>query len=265
MIVWIASYPRSGNSLLRTVLFQTMGLQHYVESPFGADDSKPEEHVKADRAVGLDSRAVEDWSEFVAHAADSKKVFLIKTHQPPQDDSPVLHMVRDGRQACISYFHYLQDQFPEAQKTLLDIVAGNDHCSHWSRHYLEWAGQAHRLEVRYEDLIEPSTEQLKKMASFLNYNGEVKSWENPFDDLRELKPHIFREGRNERIYPPEWDESVELLFQRLHGELNQALGYVENEKKPALTAEVFEKYAAFMDRTGLQYRYQQAEINRLRN
>lgn len=264
MIIWVASYPRSGNTLLRTMLFQTMGLKSHVELPPALRDENSERGTDLHKFVGTTPSSPDEWSELIARASKSAETFFFKTHEPPLDDSPVLHVVRDGRQACISYFHFLRDRFPEAQKTLLDIIAGNDLFSHWSRHFNEWASHPQRLMVRYEDLIEPSPETLQEIAAFVGHKGEINKWENPFSLLHDLKPDIFRKGENSRNYPPEWDDSVEWLFQLLHGNLNRALGYEETNKNPKITDSILKAYASFIDTTGLHFRSQQREINRLR-
>lgn len=261
MIVWIASYPRSGNTLARTVLFQTMGYQSYTRDFDVKLREMSAEEAKAFEFFGREAQQFTCWSEFYKYARESDKLFLIKTHLPPCDEAPVIHVVRDGRQACISYFHFLNDKFPEAQKTLLDVVAGNDQYTHWSRHYGEWVGQKNRLMVRYEDLIEPSSEILQQIASFVGFEGELGSWKNPFSKLRKFAPAFFRRGKNERTYPPEWNEGVELLFQHFHGYLNRGLGYPELEKRPQMTEGIFQELAGFIDRTGMQIRHLQKMVS----
>ena len=41
MILWLASYPRSGNTLLRTIVHQTMGIGCYDSERLTLGDHKP--------------------------------------------------------------------------------------------------------------------------------------------------------------------------------------------------------------------------------
>jgi hypothetical protein len=40
-------------------------------------------------------------------ARSSQETLLVKTHDLPDDDSPALYLVRDGRDALVSYAHYI--------------------------------------------------------------------------------------------------------------------------------------------------------------
>ena len=39
----------------------------------------------------------------------SNKVYFVKTHELPSDDSPAILLVRDGRDAMVSFAHYIED------------------------------------------------------------------------------------------------------------------------------------------------------------
>jgi hypothetical protein len=225
MIVWLASYPRSGNTLLRTLLKQTMGLSSKSDS---LDENH---HAKEDgnwtRIVGVDG-FVSDWTTFYRHACVSNEVHLVKTHHPPIDDQPAIYVVRDGRKSCLSYLHF-DRQFRGGTSSLVEIVAGIDHYGDWSSHYRAWTGRKNTLTVRYEELVTPSLGTLASLANFVAYRGPIEPWQNPFDKLREHDPAFFREGKTYWEGAPEWTALIDALFFHLHGELMVELGYDDTE------------------------------------
>src|SRR6478609_26138 len=136
MIVWLASYPRSGNTLLRTILKQSMGLSSRSDSMDENDHAKEGDVWASD--VGVEG-ILSDWSTFYRQACGSDEIFLVKTHRPPVDDQPAIYVVRDGRKACLSYLHF-DRRFRKGTKSLAEIVVGIDRYGDWSSHYHAWAG-----------------------------------------------------------------------------------------------------------------------------
>jgi Sulfotransferase domain len=224
MIVWLASYPRSGNTLLRTLLKQTMGLSSKSDSM--NEDHYAKEDESWSRIVGVDG-FVSDWTTFYRQACDSDEVHLVKTHDPPIDDQPAIYVVRDGRKACLSYLHFHR-QFQGGTSSLVEIVAGIDHYGDWSGHFRAWNGGKNTLTVKYEELVAPSLGTLSSLANVVAHRGPIEPWQNPFDKLREVNPAFFREGKIYWEGAPEWTPLIDALFFHLHGKLMIELGYVDD-------------------------------------
>src|SRR3954464_8946304 len=97
MIVWLASYPRSGNTLLRQVIKKCLGL-HSFESvgrlKHEYDDRDP---TWKEVCGSLQNR--EDREAFYPRATNSAETVLVKTHEPPLDAQKAIYVVRDGRLA----------------------------------------------------------------------------------------------------------------------------------------------------------------------
>ena len=232
MIVWLASYPRSGNTLLRTVLRQTMDLcslpertewQRMLEA-----GTPPSE---TDKVFG-EIHPEQPWGEFYDMAKASSDVHLVKTHEPPMDDQPGIYVVRNGRKAIYSYLKYHQAHLPHLGRELFEIVTGNDFYGDWTSHYRAWnqeAGNGPRLVVRYEDLCSATPALLHRLAEFVGHKSEPRAWKNPFATLHQQQPDVFREGRTEWKCPEEWGEDIEWLFFVFHNELMAELGYEEKQ------------------------------------
>lgn len=236
MIVWLASYPRSGNTLLRTVLKQTMGLDSYGDPiSWGRKLAKPPRTLPTNTSDIIGgARPTMTWDEFYPMATQSPEVFLVKTHQAPIDAQPAIHVVRDGRKAVTSYFHFHKDKHPSVQRTMLQIIAGEDFCSDWTSHYEVWRGhRGPKMEVRFEELVNASSDLVGRMAQFVGHKEQIHPWQNPFKTLHEIDPTKFREGRVEWSSPEAWGAGEEWAFCALHAPLMEELGYEAAPKMPA--------------------------------
>jgi hypothetical protein len=228
MIVWLASYPRSGNTLLRTLLYQTLGLKSLPEwtewrlFPTEADDK----HAELQALLGT-QRPSQPWEEFYPTALRSCQCHLVKTHQAPIDDQPAIYVLRDGRKAAYSYWQYHRAFLPAYGRTLLQVIAGDDTFGDWSSHARAWIGRSRGplLILRYEELVHATAEVVARIASFLSRSDRPKPWVNPFEKLHEMSPRFFREGSAEWAPPPEWTPAIAWAFAVLHGPLMEEFGY----------------------------------------
>jgi hypothetical protein len=86
-MIWLASFPRSGNTFFRNVMFELYGLESY--------DYYPLRGVKVRK----------DYTSFP----------IVKTHllpwqiQPQDSNIPAIYLVRDGRDAIVSMAHQRKD------------------------------------------------------------------------------------------------------------------------------------------------------------
>jgi hypothetical protein len=222
MIVWLASYPRSGNTLLRTVLYRCFGLRSFSRYGKVEDDSP----LLATAEVTGVTSLPKPWPVFYAEAFAERGQVLVKTHDPPEDSSPALHVVRDGRLACLSYLRFHQSFHPEAARTLEQIVRGEDAFGSWSEHHALWAAhRGPRLELRHEDLVEANAQTLEQLGSFLGCSQPPIPWDNPISGLCAKLPSFFGQGATVFAGDPEWTPSIDRLFWQLHGRLMCELGY----------------------------------------
>ena len=94
MIVWLASYPRSGNTFLRIVLHRLYGVPTYSVY----DDDDPVAQRVGPDLVGWRPKPG-DRTEMIA----APGVHFVKTHKRRKGDgSPAVYLVRDGRDALVS-------------------------------------------------------------------------------------------------------------------------------------------------------------------
>lgn len=224
MIVWLASYPRSGNTLLRTILKQTMDLGSYSDELGSSVFALTPTAIKEFGRLLIE----EPWEAFYEKASASAETFLVKTHLPPRDAQPAIYVVRDGRQSLVSYSDYYRKFFPEHPVGLMNLVLGDDYYGGWSEHYARWnSGSRPTMLVRYEDLVCATPALLRQTAEFIGHLGPVSPWANPFEKLHRENPEFFRQGDVRWSGAPGWTPLVDGAFFQIHGELMLELRYVD--------------------------------------
>lgn len=242
MIVWLASYPRSGNTLFRTILKHCFDMCSYVDEPTHGDSefrNNPEliGHVELN----------EEWDKFYKDATESPETILVKTHLPPCDDQPFIYIVRDGRASVSSYrrFHKVVNG---VEKSLPGLMVGDDAYGDWSSHYKCWNDRAgmRKLVLRFEELVDISESDLQRVAGFLNFGGKIDAWVNPIKKLSSIEPRFFNNGEPFFQQKEDWSSSMEYLFERLHGHLMRTLGYYGKDRNDEHTVRVLQDSAGLI-------------------
>jgi len=225
MIVWLASYPRSGNTLLRTVLRQCFHLYSYADEPV---DYESEFRSNPDMIGHVEHEG--EWPDFYQKASRSDDTYLVKTHSPPIDAQPFIYIVRDGRSAIVSYQAFSKN-FNGLDRPLTHLILGMGGYGNWSDHYRLWNGRSVKraMMMRYEDLVNISENHLQQLADFLNFKGLPKQWVNPVERLKTLEPDFFGIQCQKFQGDARWTLSHECLFRKIHGRLMTELGYYSGD------------------------------------
>jgi len=225
MITWLSSYPRSGNTLLRSMLRNAFELTSYSAyddiGDIGADANV------ADRVGHVFLGA--PWPQAYERLQSSDEVTFVKTHEVPTDAGKAIYVVRDGRSACRSYFHYLRDFFQRSRAstyTLADVIAGLTPALSWTDHLNAWnpLQRPNTLVLRFEQLLADPAEQIARIAAFIQRDPS-RQWQNNFEELRRHDPRFFRAGA--ATDPATAIDASDLeLFWAFHGDWMKRLGYV---------------------------------------
>jgi len=203
MIVWICSYPRSGNTLTRKILKDCFDIETYtVHGDEAATEHLFENQSKYD---------INDPEVYKKLKAD-EKTYYIKSHYIPLDGSPIIHVVRDGRNA-VSSFAKLHGV------NVAHVITGQSSgFASWSGHYWGLAGRQNTLLVRFEDLLSDTTAQVDRIGSFIGAEKK-RGFVNDFEPVNDV---MGSGGKHQA----EFSQYEELLFQRCHGVVMGVLGYV---------------------------------------
>lgn len=239
MIIWLASYPRSGNTLTRILMWRHFGLKSL--SLYG-DGESADIGAHLAPVVGFEPHGPLGQQSLAAMAA-APETFVVKTHEPPPPgcDWPAIYVVRDGRSAISSYWHY-RNRPGQPGPSLEEVVAGLVQFGSWSEHVAAWldAPAVRRLVLRYEDLARPSWATLKAIGDFLGRHP-ADAPRPDFAALQALAPDFFRVGDDARN-AAELEARCPALFNALHGAVQARLGYpvarLQGEPALALAAEI---------------------------
>ena len=193
MIIWIASYPKSGNTYVRSFL------SAYYFSKDGEFSFDLLKNIKQFPNVeffekpfnGVDE-ASRNWLSAQKKIKDTKKVLFLKTHsclgqfrgQPfttPEFSLGGIYIVRDPRNVITSIKNHYSFDDQAALKFVTNVhteireANSNDFrtwtlLSNWSNHYKSWVKSKNfrKLLVRYEDFEKKKYETFRGIVAFTN-------------------------------------------------------------------------------------------------
>ena len=206
-LIWLASFPRSGNTMLRTILFHCFGLRSASLYPDDLDGNKNLEKHVGHIEHGLDGK--------INFPTGSKP--LVKTHEHPNDEKPAIYVVRDGRNVCMSMWHFYKKEM-----SLESIITGRNKFGSWSAHLEAWHpwDRPGTLLLRYEDMVNNLPGVLEQLHRFLEH--EVVAGTIPErQDIAAIDGRHVREKNAVRDLPDEYLG----LFNLVNGEMMRRLGY----------------------------------------
>ena len=152
--IFLCTFPRSGNTWMRYLLAHCIdpATEWTLQS---LNLVVPDIHTEhADLPVGPRPR-------------------IFKTHFLPSGKYPrVIYVVRDGRDAAVSYYDYekkLSGYQSDLESFVQELCGGTIWPSSWHVHVLSWVKQERVrpfLLVRYEDMVEDPFRELKRVLQF---------------------------------------------------------------------------------------------------
>jgi hypothetical protein len=210
VVVWLASFPRSGVTFLRHVIEQVYDLKTWTI--YGNEEATTDTEARV-------------WPR---DADGSAPVYFVKAHPSTfaATRHPALHLVRDGRDVVVSYAHYLRligDKRP-FEELLRHAVAGSDVCDHWGLHTMAWAAR-NVPRILFDDLIAAPVEAVCHAVGQLDLGLEPNTAAPiaTFDELHKARPEFYRSGR-----AGSWREVMsESLHQEFWGRHGAAMEWLE--------------------------------------
>ena len=153
-ITWLASYPRSGNTYLRTILFNCFGIKTASIYPNDLGGNK----------------TLENFVGHIEHNQNKTITFqkgsipIIKTHKLNQDENRSIYIIRDGRAASVSLWNFYGKKIP-----IKDIILGNHSFGTWKDHLISWnpLKRPNTLLIKYEDILCNFEYVLNSIETFL--------------------------------------------------------------------------------------------------
>lgn len=222
-MIWLASFPRSGNTFFRNILYQVYGLE---SSTFHRDPQYP---------------VIENYQAYP----------FVKTHLLPADIVPndpaikKVYLLRDGRDALISMAHHKKDIIKpgtDFYNNLLESILGWEDVDFagWSENVKQWLSVAD-LVIKYEDLVADPLGQVEKLRQLIDLPEPNAEQLPTFEKLKFGDPRYGGErGRQDRAFrrgkaggwKDEMPTELHQLFWELHGDAMELAGYGKALEKP---------------------------------
>ncbi len=230
-MIWLASYPRSGNTFFRNVLYDVYGI--------------PSGHFHDTLKEGT-SRP--DYSSYQ----------VVKTHMLPEQlvpvsrEIPAVYIIRDGRDCMVSMAHQKANILApgsnfNANMREAIIAARGSFFWGWSQHVEKWLKRTPVI-IRFEELIKYPLENIEKIKQFIALpdgdHGKLPTFESQkYGDpkyggkrrkFNSKKPHVsanftqlfFNRGKV-GYWQEEMPVDLQQLFWKLHGETMLKVGYTK--------------------------------------
>lgn len=189
MIVWLASFPRSGNTFLRTLIKQCFGISTYSIYNDCADIAKSDKLTCLTGHVGFESDQLDAMRK-------SDQLFFIKTHESNailHRNDTCIYIVRDGRDATCSLSTYTQN-YHETYFSPQRIIDGEFLFGSWHDHVAQWCTGSSKIWVIYfENLINNPLEIADAIASRYDLSYVGKNIPN-FSALQAMDKTFFSSG-----------------------------------------------------------------------
>ena len=199
MIIWLASYPKSGNTFLRSLLtaylftkdgnFNFSVLKNINQFPNNVTFEKLGIDISNEKEVIKNYIKVQEET----NKRDGQGIRFLKTHSTLQDINGhkftnlnnclgAIYIVRDPRDVVKSYSNHYQTSIDESINHMNEFNIGGGvkskdrknetitHIGSWSSHFTSWKefDKVDRyLLIKYEDLIEETEKTFLKVLTFI--------------------------------------------------------------------------------------------------
>ncbi|MEO0551188.1 MAG: sulfotransferase domain-containing protein [Pseudomonadota bacterium] len=225
MIVWLASYPRSGNTFMRVLLKSYFGLKSYSQYNDIHDIGKQRDFANI---VGHDMYS-EPWEDFYKKSTESNDLKIIKTHHAPIDAAKTIYLVRDPRSVVVSLHNYLQN-FSPLDLNRRDTIMGATAFGSWGQHITNWqpTKRDDTLVVHFERLTKEPSVIADEVAEFL---GIDKTGDDipTFSELHDINSSFFNTGSDKKNISTLQSEELNLLTFLFKDQM-KLMGYEHSER-----------------------------------
>ena len=266
MIVWIVSYPKSGNTLVRSMLSALISSKLYGTD--GSIDLKRlslipqfptynyfKESVPENALTDIE-KLCKYWIKIQKEINSNKKINFLKTHHlrcsvngynftDINNTAGVIYIVRDPRNVFTSlknYFGYTDEKTIEAMSCetwYLSPLAEQEPkeihtlIGSWCSNYNSWTkNNKNLLLIKYEDLINNKKKEIKKIINFIKKI-------TPFEHTSQEIKNCIHSSNFEKMKIMEREGDINLKHSNTKGDFFN-LG-VKNDWKKLLSNKIIEK------------------------
>ena len=245
MIIWLASYPKSGNTWVRSLLtayyYSKNGdFSFELLKNIGLYPQKKYFDIKINKPGEINSY----WDISQKKIISKKKKIILKTHNSllalngknftkPEYTLGIIYIVRDPRNVITSLKNHYDLDYEQSldfmlneKKYIYDIREKNDYSdfhflSSWSNHYKSWINNNlfKKMVIKYEDLEKNTYETLKNLITYINgiYQVNEKIDEIKINNCIKttrfeiLKHKEKKEGFSENVYSKKTKKKIDFF------------------------------------------------------
>lgn len=253
--VLLASFPRSGNTYLRNILYDVYGIYSWnnLRKYYNNFDHIDELKKKISRGKSNDKKL-----NRLAEMEQLASSRVMKTHERPGNILPecspgvkIIYLIRDGRDACISSAHHRSDIVSPGSDflgNLRDAILASmgTHFGGWSKNVEEWMEVAHKV-IFFEDLVHDPIGTVEQLRDVLPLPEPDVSRLPTFESQREGSSHFGggarpqlsdeeRENFNKKFFrsgkiggwKDEMPVDIQELYWEKHGSISESIGYMKD-------------------------------------
>ena len=201
MIIWLSSYPKSGNTWVRSLL------SSYYFSETGNFNFELLKNISVypqqkyfDAKINKPGEISLHWDISQKKIISEKKIKILKTHNSllalngknftkPEYTLGIIYVVRDPRNVITSLKNHYDLDYEQSldfmlneKKYIYDIQEKNDFAdfhflSSWSNHYKSWINNNlfKKMIIKYEDLENDTFKTLKNLIIYINNLNQTKN------------------------------------------------------------------------------------------
>ncbi len=215
--VFIAGYPKSGNTWFQLI---TVGLLYGFNPELVPDsviqDLVPDMHFKS------------------FYRRYSTPMFF-KTHNPPFPEyKKVVYLLRDGRDAVVSYYHHTRDLYRQEIDFVEFVEQYNIFSLKWHEHVNVWLSNPYKSEmlvIKYEDLKQNGLRTLEQRSK---EHLQTVIHETDFEKMRDREKKL---GWDD----PNWPEDKPFIRRGVVGSYKDEFPKAALDKFLAQSGETLEK------------------------
>ncbi len=245
MIIWLASYPKSGNTWVRSLLsayyYSKNGdFSFELLKNIGLYPQKKYFDIKINKPGEINSY----WDISQKKIISKKKKIILKTHNSllalngknftkPEYTLGIIYIVRDPRNVVTSLKNHYDLDYEQSldfmlneKKYIYDIREKNDYAdfhflSSWSNHYKSWINNNlfKKMVIKYEDLENDTFKTLKNLIIYINSLFQVNE---KIDEIKInncikttnfeiLKHKEKKEGFSENVYSEKTKKKIDFF------------------------------------------------------
>ena len=200
MIIWLASYPKSGNTWVRLFLKSYLSDD---KKKFSINEKRDDEFkierfpnikVFKDMQINYDNffEISKNWITIQDRINLNNKLNILKTHNAmctvnknkftnKENTLGAIYIVRDPRDVAVSFSYHMGKTLTEIVNNMIDKkylisesdfttekkVSGSTLLSSWSNHYNSWKNYKSII-IKYEDLVRNTADKFYEIVLYLN-------------------------------------------------------------------------------------------------